>query len=111
MADLLPVDTTSPAVAALTPPIARLDVPLAQLDADLQQLRSKREAAERQARYLRVEAEHAAEAGLTVDDYRRRCRLSDYGHLLHDADADASTNPFPCLSKGVSARYIDGGQR
>lgn len=36
MADVLPVDTDSPA-------IARLDVPLAQLDADLRSLRLKRQ--------------------------------------------------------------------
>ncbi|MFD5678622.1 hypothetical protein, partial [Streptomyces sp. NPDC127040] len=55
-----------------------------QLDADLQQLRLKREAAERQARYLRVEAEHAAEAGLTVDEYRRRGCGFEEKHQLSD---------------------------
>lgn len=71
-----------------TPAIARLVVPLAQLDADLQILRLKREAAERIRAGLRAE----------------------YGHLLHDADADDLTHPFPDLCKGIPARLIDGGQ-
>lgn len=79
MADLLPVDTTSPAGAALAPSdIARLDVTLPQLEAELQ------EAAERQARYLRIEAEHAAEAGLTVDEYRDRGQGYEWHHQLDD---------------------------
>ncbi|MEU7066951.1 hypothetical protein [Streptomyces sp. NPDC046161] len=92
MADTLPIDTTSMAQAELppapTPSIARLDVPLAQLDADLQSLRLKRETAE------------CLRAG----------RLAEYSHLLHDADPDASTRPFPDLSKGIPARLLDGGQ-
>ena len=75
-----------------TPDIARLDVPLAQLDADLQFLRLKREAAAKEAARIR--------AGLRAE----------YGHLLHDADADATTRPFPDLCKGTPARLIDGGQ-
>lgn len=78
-------------MTAPTPDIARLDVPLAQLDADLQFLRLKREAADRDARI-------------------RRGLLGEYGHLLHDADPDAVTRPFPCIDKGTSARLIDGGQ-
>lgn len=31
----------------------------------------------------------------------RSGRLAEYGHLLHDADPDAETKPFPDLSKGA----------
>lgn len=68
-------------MTAPTPEIARLD-------ADLQMLALKREAAER----------------------FRKGLLGEYGHLLHDADPGAATRPFPDLHKGVSARFLDGGQ-
>ncbi|MEU8840003.1 hypothetical protein AB0D97_12850 [Streptomyces roseus] len=46
MADTLPIDTGSPARAALAPAgIASLDVPLAQLDADLKVIAARREMA------------------------------------------------------------------
>lgn len=50
-------------------------------------------------------AAHALEAA--------RIRLgmrAEYGHILHDADPDAFTRPFPDLCKGIPARLIDGGR-
>ncbi|MER6778407.1 MULTISPECIES: hypothetical protein [unclassified Streptomyces] len=89
MADLLPIDTASPARAELTPAgIARLNVPLAQLDLDLQALRLKRET-EREAR---------------IRDGIR----AEMAHLKYDADPDAFTRPFPYLRKGITTRL--GGQ-
>ncbi|MFE2850643.1 hypothetical protein ACFXJO_05845 [Streptomyces lavendulae] len=65
---------------------------IARLDADLQMLVLKRTAAADEAERLRQ--------GL----------LAEYSHLLHDADSDAVTRPFPYLRRGISARLIDGGQ-
>lgn len=50
-------------------------------------------------------AAHALEAARI-----RRGLLGEYGHLLHDADPNAATKPFPDLCKGTPARLIDGGQ-
>lgn len=73
VADTLPVDTTSPAIAALTPPIARLDVPAAEVEAEARRIWAERD--------LRV---HALNAGMTADEYRRAGLLAEQHHQLDD---------------------------
>jgi hypothetical protein len=75
VADVLPVDTTSPA-------IARLDVPAAAVEAEARRLWAERN--------LRIAAR---EAGMTADEYRKAGLLAEQQHQLVDLDADASC-PF-----------------
>jgi hypothetical protein len=95
--------------------IADVDRPLVELEAVARTstrppYSPSREELARQA----AAAEHldrmATRLGLSPEEYIRLGGRAIEGHLLHDADPDAVTRPFPDLCKGVSARLIDGGQ-
>lgn len=75
MADLLPVDTTSPAIANLAPS-SKPDTAAART------LWAERD--------LRV---HALNAGMTADEYRKAGLLAEQWHQVYDLDADSI--PFP----------------
>ncbi|KOU50531.1 hypothetical protein ADK55_18455 [Streptomyces sp. WM4235] len=106
------MDTTSASLADLTPPIARLDVPLAQLVAALSKpyQPSPQELA-RQAAAEEHLAQVAAGLGLTPEEYIAAGGRAVEAHLLHHADADDVTRPFPDLRKGIPARLIDGSAK
>lgn len=87
MADTLPVDTTSPAIAALTPPIARLDVPLAELEAALRK----------------------ASAIKTPESQFRAGELAELYHCCCDLNADSPVEDAP--PGAVYGSYLQlGGQ-
>ncbi|MFZ3473158.1 hypothetical protein ACODT3_10510 [Streptomyces sp. 4.24] len=96
MADLLPVDTTSSAIASLTPSIARLDVPAAAVEAEARRMWAERN--------LRVAA---LNAGVSADEYRRAGELLEQRHQFLDLDADSAYT----IPGAVYGSYLQlGGQ-
>lgn len=99
MADTLPVDTTSPAIAGLARPGFQPE--------------TAKDRAIRLEHLINPTPEDWARIDAQLDARHVRSRGSmpaEYVHLLCDADSDAVTRPFPYLRKGISARLIDGGQ-
>lgn len=77
----------------MTRPIADLDVPLPTLRERMTALvaKQKRDAAVERLRLRLADQPHQpATAG----------EAAEYRHLLHDADPDSVTHPFPDLTKG-----------
>lgn len=105
MADTLPVDTGSAAVAGLNP-IARLDVSLPQLVAELRTpYTPSPEELARQAAAAAHLAQVAAEAGLTPEEYAKAGVHATEEHWLLDLDADSvcpieGACRYPYLSLG-----------
>lgn len=96
VADIFPVDTTSPAIAELT-----------------RRFGFAPETAEERAIRIEHLINPTAEDWARIDAHHVPARAGDlfeYVHIKCDANADDVTRPFPYLRKGISARLIDGGK-
>lgn len=109
MADLLPIDTTSPAVAELTPNARRegmsgTPLPTPEEASDRRQSLEARNRRIAARRHLRAAARAA---GMTVAEYRKAGLLAEQHHQIFDLDADSAYT----IPGAVYGSYLNlGGQ-
>lgn len=95
MADVLPADTTSPAIAELIRPGVQPETP------EERAFRLEHLINPTAEDWARIEARHVkASEGVRAE----------YAHLLYDADPDLVTRPFPYPGESISDQLIDGGE-